>query len=123
MGDPTATAYGSDSWNYFIESLYELVPNLNENEKRYMTASTSLYKDTDSDGNVLFDPGTIDRWNDLYGVDVDGYPAKAIDREEYYKIKSNTLYSPSDNEAYYMFEANNMILLTGKISQNILVDI
>ena len=123
VGDPTSTAYGSDSWNYFIQAFYELIPTLNENEKRYLTRTLKINTDTNSEGVISFTPANWEQWNDVYGVNINGIPSKSIDRDDFYKMKTNDFYSPLSTESYYIFEGDKIIALTGLYSETINMEI
>ena len=123
MGDPNAIAYGSDSWNYFIQALYELMPSIDENEKRYLTSKYTTYMNTGSNGVITFAPPTLGQWNDIYGVSIDGIPSQSIDKDTFYKMKTNDLYSPANGESFYIFEADKMVILTGLYSATAQVEI
>ena len=123
VGDPNSTGYGTDSWNYFIEALYQLFPTLNDNEKRYLTRTLRINTDTDSSGYVSFTPANWEQWNDVYGVNVNGIPARSIDRDEFYKMKTNDLYSPAETEFYYIFEGQYIRIITGLNSETVNMEI
>jgi len=123
VGDPNYTAYGNDSWNYFIEGLYSLFPSLNENEKRYLTKTLRVATSTGSDGTIAFTPANWEQWNDVYGVNVNGIPSRSIDRDEFYKMKTNDFYSPSGDETYYIFEGSYIRVLTGRINEAVNMEI
>lgn len=123
VGDPNAVAYGTDVWNYFLEAVYELFPSLNDNEKRYLTTKIQSYANTTSTGTAYISQTTMGQWNDLYGVNIDGIPARFIDRDEYYKVKVNNLYVPSGDESFYLFDADKMIILTARYSTTVQLEI
>ena len=123
VGDPDAVAYGTDSWNYFIQAFYELVPTLNDNEKRYLTRTLKINTDTNSEGVINFTPANWEQWNDVYGVSVNEVPSRSIDRDEFYKMKTNDLYYPADYESYYIFEGDKIKVLTGLFSETINMEI
>lgn len=122
VGDPNAVAFGTDTWNYFMEAVYEIYPTITDVEKRYLTDKNTINLTTDNNGYATCNPASLGIMNDLYGVNVNGYPAKMIDREQFYLMKTNDNYVPYGNEAYYIFE-EELKLLTGVRMGTITVDI
>lgn len=60
-------------------------------------------------------------YNDIYGLDVNGYPSKLIDRDWYYNMLTNDNYLPSGRESYYIFEGGNLIIITPEKAREVRV--
>jgi len=117
LNDPNAVAFADRIWGYFVETIYELNPELTAAETLNRTKTHSGFVMTNVSGIAKPSVSTQMDWNAIYSVNVSGVPARQIDQEEYAQMLSNTFYMPSGNEAAFYFDGNQLVILTGYVTR------
>lgn len=114
LNDPNAGAFADRIWGYFIETLYEAVPNLTPAETINQTKTHTGFVTTDVQGIATPTPNTQPDWNAIYSVKVGGVPARQIDQEEYTMMLTNAFYMPTGAEAAFYFDGKQLVIITGR---------
>lgn len=121
LGDPSGSIFGDRVWGYFIETLYEMTPNLSETEIMAFTKRYDGRATTNTSGRALVYPTGQNNWGTIVAVMIAGYnPARRIDVKEYEMMRKNRFYMPSEGEYFYYISGSEIHLLTGIIAREII---